>query len=279
MKFCRIGAPGKEVPAIIDPEGRARSLAGIVSDIDAAFIAGGHTAILGRDVTQLPLLGAGRIGACVANPGKIVCVGLNYADHARESGLPVPTEPVLFMKACRATGPDDDIELPRAALKTDWEVELAIVIGKETHYVSEDQVADHIAGYCVMNDVSERAFQHERGGQWMKGKSSPGFAPLGPWLVTRDEIADSGNLRIWLEVNGKRHQDGSTRDLIFSISTIVSYASQFMTFYPGDIISTGTPAGVGGGLKPPTFLKAGDVVTVGIDGLGTQRHRFVSPSQ
>jgi 2-keto-4-pentenoate hydratase/2-oxohepta-3-ene-1,7-dioic acid hydratase in catechol pathway len=279
LKFCRIGAPGKEVPAILGKDGELRSLANIVSDIDSTFIATGFQNIADVDLSALPPIEAGRYGSCVAHPGKIVCVGLNYADHARESGLPLPKEPVLFMKACHATGPDDDIVIPAGALKMDWEAELAVVIGKDAYCVPEDAAEEYIAGYCILDDVSERSFQHERGGQWMKGKSSPGFAPLGPWLVTRDEVLDSGNLAIWLEVNGKRYQDGSTRDLVFSIKTIIAYASRFMKFYPGDVISTGTPAGVGAGLKPPVFLGDGDIVTLGIHGLGVQRHRFVSSVQ
>lgn len=277
MKLCRLGQPGSEVPAILDAEGRPRSLADIVPDIDADLMAADFAALADIDPSNLPAHdGDSRYGPCIAHPGKIVCIGLNYSDHARESKLPIPEEPVVFLKACKATGADDDIVIPRGATKTDWEVELAVVIGREAHYVDEPDALDHIAGYCIMDDVSERAFQHERGGQWVKGKSAPGFAPLGPWLVTADEVQDPGSLPLWLEVNGRRRQNGSTRDLIFSVPTIVAYVSRFMKLYPGDVISTGTPAGVGAGLTPAVFLEPGDIVTLGIDGLGRQRHRFIA---
>ncbi|MFY9514575.1 MAG: fumarylacetoacetate hydrolase family protein, partial [Rubrivivax sp.] len=220
--------------------------------------------------------GQPRLGPCVAGTGKFICIGLNYSDHAAETGATVPPEPIIFMKATSAiVGPDDDLEIPRGSLKTDWEVELGVVIGRTAKYVSEDQALDHVAGYCVVHDVSERAFQIEHQGQWTKGKSADTFGPTGPWLVTRDEVPDPQRLPMWLEVNGQRRQNGSTATMVFGVARLVSYLSQFMSLRPGDIISTGTPPGVGMGLKPPVYLKAGDVVALGIEGLGQQRQRVV----
>ena len=274
MKFCRIGKAGAEVPAVVDQDGAIRSLADALPDLDATSLPDLRDLRDRVDIAALPVLDEGRFGPCVAPGGRVLCIGLNYADHAKESGLPIPEEPVVFMKACRPTGPNDDIAIPPGAAKVDWEAELAVVIGRACYRITEDQVSEHIAGYCIMNDVSERAYQHERGGQWVKGKSLPGFAPLGPWLVTADEI-DPGSLDVWLEVDGERYQDGSTADLIFSVPRIISYLSHFMTLEPGDVISTGTPAGVGAGLSPQVFLRAGQTVRLGISGLGEQSQNFV----
>lgn len=277
MKLARIGQPGQERPAILDSEERLRDLSAHISDISAAALSDGELERLrALDIDDLPLVEAPvRYGPPVAQSGKIICVGLNYTDHAAEVGLPVPTEPTVFIKACRTSGPSDPIRLPKGAEKGDWEVELAIVIGKGGLYIEEDDALDHVAGYALFHDVSERSYQMERGGQWTKGKSFPGFAPLGPWLVTTDELGDAGNLGIWLEVNGVRHQDGTTRNLVFGVRQVVSYLSRFFELEPGDVIATGTPAGVGLGLKPPQFLKAGDVVKLGIDGLGVQEQQIV----
>lgn len=275
MKLCRIGPAGSEVPGILDAEGVPRSLEGIIRDVDATSIAAGFEALRGLDRSRLPRLKSGRIGACVAKPGKIVCVGLNYAEHVRESNLPTPSEPVLFMKACLATGANDDIAIPPEAEKADWEVELAVVIGRHAYRVSEADALSYVAGYCIMDDVSERAYQHERGGQWMKGKSLPGFAPIGPWLVTSDEVRNPGELPLSTKVNGIRYQNSSTADLIFSVPVLISYISNFLELNPGDIISTGTPSGVGAGLTPPKFLRPGDALEMAVEGLGVQRHKFV----
>lgn len=274
MKLLRIGAPGAEKPAILDAEGVARDLGGIVDDISGeALTPEGLARLRALDPFDLPAL-EGRIGPCVGVVGKIVCVGLNYVKHAAEAGLDVPEEPVLFMKAVSAiSGPDDDILIPRGAEKTDWEVELAAVIGAPGVDIDEADALDHVAGYCVLNDVSERAHQLERGGQWVKGKSADSFAPLGPWLVTADEIPDPQALGLWTEVDGVRRQDSSTSDMVFGVRRLVSYISRFMSLRSGDVIATGTPSGVGAGFSPPVFLKGGETVRLGVDGLGVQAHR------
>lgn len=274
MKLMRVGEPGAEVPAMLDSTGRIRSLAGIVPDIAGSALSPETLARLAAlDPATLPELSATRIGPCVGQVGKFICIGLNYADHAAESNLPVPTEPVIFLKANSAiVGPNDDVLIPRNSVKTDWEVELGVVIGKKASYVSEAEAMDHVAGYCVINDVSEREFQIERGGTWDKGKGCDTFGPIGPWLVTADEIPDPQNLAMWLEVDGHRYQNGSTRTMVFGVRHLVHYVSQFMTLHPGDVISTGTPPGVGMGQKPaPIYLKGGEVMRLGIEGLGEQR--------
>ena len=279
MKLLRYGDAGRERPGLLDADGRMRDLSSVVSDIAGDTLLPENLARLrdtdGSGLPEVP--GNPRIGPCVGSVGKIVCVGLNYSDHAAESGLPVPDEPVLFMKATSAIcGPYDNVEIPRGAEKTDWEVELGIVIGRPAKYVSQDQALSHVAGYCVVNDVSERAFQIERGGQWDKGKGHDTFGPLGPWLVTTDEVPDPQDLHMWLEVDGKRYQDGSTRTMIFGVAHLVSYISQFMSLQPGDVISTGTPPGVGLGQKPPVYLKPGQTMRLGIAGLGEQRQTTVA---
>ncbi len=277
MKLLRFGPRGEEQPAVLDSQGRVRSLAGIVKDIDGAFLATLPGALSAIDIDALPLIDApGRIAEPVANVGKFICIGLNYSDHAAESGMPVPTEPIIFMKATSAIiGPDDDVHLPPDSAKSDWEVELGVIIGREARYVSKASAMDHVAGLCVVNDLSERAYQLERGGQWDKGKGCDTFGPFGPWLVTLDEIADVDALDLWLDVNGEPMQRGSTAKLIFDVPTIVSYVSQFMSLQPGDIISTGTPPGVGMGKKPPRYLQDGDRIALGISGLGEQRQRVL----
>lgn len=275
MKLMRIGAKGLERPALLDATGTLRDLSSIVADIAGDVLTPeGLDRIRAIDPETLPALaGDQRTGPCVGAVGKFICVGLNYADHAAESGLDVPKEPVIFMKATSAIcGPDDDIIIPRNSTKTDWEVELGVVIGKQARYVDEAHALEHVAGYCVVNDLSEREFQLERSGQWVKGKSADTFGPIGPWLVTSDEIADPQNLKMWLEVDGHRHQEGSTRTMVFGVAKIVSYISQFMSLQPGDIISTGTPPGVGMGHKPqPVYLKPGQTMRLSIEGLGEQR--------
>lgn len=277
MKLLRYGEPGRERPGILDAEGQIRDLGGIVDDINPALL-GAPERLAGIDVETLPLVeGAPRLGPCVSGTGKFMCIGLNFADHAEESGLAVPSEPLLFMKASSAIcGPNDPIIIPRGSVKTDWEVELGVVIGKPAKYVSEAEALKHVAGYCVINDVSERAYQAERQGQWTKGKSCDNFGPIGPWLVTPDEIDDPQALDMWLEVNGERLQNGSTRTMVYGVAHLVSYLSQFMTLYPGDIISTGTPPGVGLGFNPPRYLKPGDRVALGIEGLGSQHQVCVA---
>jgi len=277
VKLARLGAPGSERLAIVDADGRYRDLSGRFPDLTPALLTD-PSPIAAIDPKSLPLVeGAPRIGPCVGHVGKFICVGLNYADHAAESGMAVPAEPVLFMKATSAIcGPNDDVIIPKGSLKTDWEVELGVVIGEEARYVSEANALDHVAGYCVINDVSERAFQIERGGQWVKGKSADTFGPIGPWLVTRDEVPDPQNLSMWLEVDGHRFQNGSTRTMVFGVAHLVSYISQFMSLQPGDIISTGTPPGVGLGQKPPVYLRAGQVMQLSIEGLGEQRQKVVA---
>ena len=275
MKLLRVGAKGAEKPAILAADGSIRDLSGVVPDIGGAtLLPEGLAKIAATDINALPTLPASeRIGPCVANVGKFICIGLNYADHAAETGAKIPEEPIIFMKATSAiTGPNDDVIIPKNAIKPDWEVELAVVIGKEARYVEEADAMDHVAGYCVCNDVSERHFQTERGGTWDKGKGADTFGPIGPWLVTKDEVADPQNLKMWLEVDGKRYQNGSTRTMIFGVAKIVSYVSQFMSLQPGDVITTGTPPGVGMGIKPePVWLKPGNVMHLGIEGLGEQR--------
>jgi 2-keto-4-pentenoate hydratase/2-oxohepta-3-ene-1,7-dioic acid hydratase in catechol pathway len=276
MKLMRVGPLGQEKPAILDEDGKVRDLSGHVADIGGAAISPeGLAKIAAIDPASLPEIAADRIGACVAGTGKFICIGLNYSDHAAETGAAVPPEPVIFMKATSAIcGPNDDVLIPRGSEKTDWEVELGVVIGKTAKYVSEADAMDYVAGYCVSHDVSERAFQTERAGQWTKGKSCDTFGPIGPWLVTKDEITDPQNLKMWLSVNGKMMQDGSSKTMVYGVAHLVSYLSQFMSLHPGDVISTGTPPGVGLGMKPPQFLKAGDVVELGIEGLGTQKQTF-----
>lgn len=272
MKLLRYGPRGAEKPGVLDAAGQIRDLSGIVGDISGEVLTRlGDLKHL--DVEGLPLVeGNPRLGACVGGTGKFICIGLNYSDHAAETGAKVPPEPIIFMKATSAIcGPHDPILIPRGSEKTDWEVELGVVIGKAAKYVTEADALNHVAGYCVINDVSERAFQTERSGQWTKGKSCDNFGQTGPWLVTTDEVADPQDLKMWLTVNGKTMQDGSTKTMVYGVAHLVSYLSQFFTLHPGDIISTGTPPGVGLGMKPPTFLKAGDVVELGIEGLGSQR--------
>ena len=272
MKLLRYGPQGQEKPGLLDAKGQIRDLSAHVADIGGAALAD-LAPLRAIDPESLPLVpGTPRIGPCVAGTGKFICIGLNYADHAAESGLKVPPEPIIFMKATSAIcGPDDPILIPRGSVKTDWEVELAIVIGKPGKYIPEAQAMSHIAGYCVANDVSERAYQTERSGQWTKGKSCDNFGPIGPWLVTADEVPDPQKLPMWLKVNGQTMQNGSTATMVYGAAFLVSYLSQFFTLHPGDIISTGTPPGVGMGMKPPRYLTAGDVVELGIEGLGSQK--------
>lgn len=272
MKLVRYGTTGSERPGMLDDDGRIRDLSSVVDDIGGHWLADlNWTQEL--DIAALPVVEAPqRLGPCVADTGKFICIGLNYADHAAESGMEVPPEPVIFMKATSAiVGPDDDIVLPRGSTATDWEVELGVVIGRPAKHVTKDQALNHVAGYCVVNDVSERDFQIRRSGQWTKGKSCDTFGPVGPWLVTRDEVPDPQDLTMWLKVNGETKQDGSTQTMVYSVAHIISYLSDFMTLHPGDIISTGTPPGVGQGFNPPQYLAAGDVVELGIEGLGVQR--------
>ena len=274
MKLVRYGPKGSERPGLIDADGAIRELSGHVDDISGSALSPRMLATLAKlDPASLPLVsGNPRIGPCVADVGKFICIGLNYSDHAAETGAKVPPEPIIFMKATSAiVGPNDDVLIPRGSEKTDWEVELAFVIGKPAKYVSEAEALDYVAGYCVANDVSERAFQSERSGQWTKGKSCDTFGPIGPWLVTKDEVPDPQNLKMWLSVDGKMMQDGSTRTMVYGVAFLVSYLSQFMTLMPGDVVTTGTPPGVGLGMKPPRFLKPGEVMELGIEGLGTQR--------
>jgi 2-keto-4-pentenoate hydratase/2-oxohepta-3-ene-1,7-dioic acid hydratase in catechol pathway len=276
MKLLRYGPQGQEKPGLLDGKGHIRDLSAHVPDIAGAVLTD-LDRLRGLDPESLPLVtGTPRIGPCVAGTGKFICIGLNYADHAAESGMAVPPEPVIFMKATSAIcGPNDPILIPRGGDKTDWEVELGIIIGKPGKYLTEAQAMDHVAGYSVINDVSERAFQKERSGQWTKGKSCDNFGQIGPWLVTRDEIADPQNLPMWLTVNGETMQNGSTRTMVYGVAFLVAYLSQFFTLHPGDIISTGTPPGVGDGMKPQRFLKAGDVVELGIEGLGRQKQTCI----
>jgi 2-keto-4-pentenoate hydratase/2-oxohepta-3-ene-1,7-dioic acid hydratase in catechol pathway len=274
MKLLRYGEPGQEKPGMLDTDGRVRDLSSIVDDIaQDALSAQGLARLRAIDPSSLPLVqGNVRYGPCVARVGKFICIGLNFADHAAETGAAIPAEPIIFMKATSAIcGPNDTVLKPRGSTKLDWEVELGIVIGSHASYVPEAQALDHVAGYCVINDVSERNFQVERGGQWDKGKGCDTFGPIGPWLVTPDEAGDIGHLKMWLDVNGHRFQNGSTKTMIFKPAFLVHHVSQFMSLQPGDVISTGTPPGVGMGQKPPVYLNPGDVMELGIEGLGTQR--------
>lgn len=279
MKLLRYGEPGAEKPGLLDADGLIRDLSGHIADLSGVNL---HPDSLARlaaiDPDTLPLVaGTPRVGPCVAGTGKLVGIGLNFSDHAEEAGQPMPPEPVVFMKATSAiVGPNDDTVIPRGAEKVDWEVELGFVIGKTARYVSEADALDYVAGYCVCNDVSERAFQMERSGQWTKGKSCDTFAPIGPWLVTPDEVGDPQNLGMWLTVNGETMQDGSTKTMVYGVAFLVSYLSRFMSLHPGDVVSTGTPPGVGLGMKPQRYLKPGDVVELGIDRLGRQKQRIVA---
>lgn len=279
MKLLRHGPAGSEKPGIRLDDGTIRDLSGVVPDIAGAVLSdAGLAALRAADLAALPVVpGDTRLGPCVGGSGKFICIGLNYADHAAESGMAVPPEPVIFMKATSAIcGPNDPIVIPRGSEKTDWEVELAVIIGTKAKYVTAAEAMAHVAGFAVTNDVSERAFQLERAGQWTKGKSCDNFGQIGPWLVTRDEVADPQALSMWLRVNGQTMQDGSTRTMVYGVAHLVSYLSQFMTLHPGDVISTGTPPGVGMGQKPPRYLRAGDVVELGIEGLGQQRQDVIA---
>ena len=284
MKLMRVGEPGRERPAVRMTDGSVIDVSSVVDDYDGGWLAAGGLAALEARLEEgvggFPTVdtGAERIGAPIARPGNILAIGLNYADHAAEAGMDVPTEPVLFTKAPNSfCGPFDTVLIPRTSVKTDWEVELGVVIGKEASYVADEAAAlEHVAGYCIVNDVSERAFQLERGGQWVKGKSADTFAPIGPWLVTPDEVPDPQNLGMQLEVNNKRYQDGNTNTMIFGVATLVSYISRYMTLLPGDIVTTGTPPGVGQGQTPPLFLKPGDVMVLRIEGLGEQRQELIA---
>ena len=279
MKLLRHGASGAERPGLMHDDGTIRDLTGLVPDIGGAVLSDtGLEMLRSIDAASLPIVPADtRLGPCVAGTGKFICIGLNYADHAAESGMTVPPEPIIFMKASSAIcGPNDPIIIPKTSEKTDWEVELAVIIGTKTKYVSQADALAYVAGYAITNDVSERAFQTERAGQWTKGKSCDNFGQIGPWLVTRDQVADPQNLGMWLTVNGHKYQNGSTKTMVYGVAHLVSYLSQFMTLHPGDVISTGTPPGVGMGQKPPKYLRAGDVVELGIQGLGQQRQDVIA---
>ncbi len=279
MKLLRYGAVGAEKPGLLDKNGIMRDLSGVIGDIAGDALSDETLAKLRAiDPITLPEVDASaRIGACVGNVGKFICIGLNYADHAAEAGMALPEEPVIFFKATSAiSGPNDDVEIPRTSQKTDWEVELGVVIGKHTKYVSKEDALDHVAGYCVVNDLSERDFQLHRSGQWVKGKSCDTFGPIGPWLVTRDEVSDPQDLAMYLDVNGHRYQNGSTNTMHFDVATVVSHLSQFMSLQPGDVISTGTPPGVGMGQSPETYLKPGDKMELGIEGLGVQTQNVIA---
>jgi 2-keto-4-pentenoate hydratase/2-oxohepta-3-ene-1,7-dioic acid hydratase in catechol pathway len=279
MKLLRFGPFNQEQPGVLDPAGNIRSLAGTVDDLAGDALSPASLDRLGvLDLNKLPAVDkATRLGPPVARVGKLMCIGLNYSEHAAETGAAIPAEPILFMKATSSiVGPHDDLHIPRGSQQTDWEVELGVVIGSPAKYVSEADALNYVAGYCISHDVSERSFQKDRGGQWTKGKSCDTFGPLGPWLVTKDEIPDPQNLKLWLEVDGVRRQKGSTRTMIFGVKKLVSYLSEFFTLHPGDIISTGTPSGVGMGMKPPTYLRPGQTVRLGIEGLGEQQQRIVA---
>ena len=284
MKLVRYGNPGKEKPGLIDADGKLRDLSAVIPDLSSAYLGDAMLAKLRRLKTaSLPLVkGKPRMGCPIADVGKFIAIGLNYADHAAESNLPIPKEPIVFMKATSCIqGPNDDVMLPKGSVKTDWEVELGVVIGTEARYVSQKNALDHVAGYCLINDVSEREYQIERGGTWDKGKGCDTFGPIGPWLVTRDEVPNPQKLHMWLDVNGVRMQDGSTKTMIFSVAKLISYVSQFMTLKPGDVITTGTPPGVGMGIKKngkpaPVYLKRGDTMALGIEGLGEQHQKVVA---
>ena len=279
MKLLRYGSPGREKPGLLDANRTIRDLSGVIADVGGDALLPESLAKLRQlDPTTLPAVdGNPRIGPCVAGVGKFLCVGLNYSDHAAESGMKVPAEPIIFMKATSSiVGPNDELEIPRGSEKTDWEVELGVVIGKTAKYVDEASALDHVAGFCVVHDVSERAFQLEGTGQWVKGKSADTFGPIGPWLVTPDEVPDYDGLDMWLEVDGKKYQNGTTKTMVFGVPYLVSYLSRFMSLRPGDIISTGTPPGVGHGMKPPVYLRAGNEVRLGVARLGEQRQRVVA---
>lgn len=282
MKLLRYGPKGQEKPGLLDAQGQVRDLSGVIDDIaGAALLPESLARLRALDISRLPIVDgtpqAGlRLGACVGNVGKFICIGLNYSDHAAETGAEVPAEPVVFGKWTSAIcGPNDDVEIPRGSVKTDWEVELGVVIGKGGRYISEGDALAHVAGYCVINDVSEREYQLERGGTWDKGKGCDTFGPIGPWLVTADEVPNPQALHLWLEVDGHRYQNGSTSTMVFGVAHLVSYLSRFMSLQPGDVISTGTPPGVGLGQKPPVYLRAGQTMRLGIEGLGEQRQRTV----
>jgi 2,4-diketo-3-deoxy-L-fuconate hydrolase len=282
VKLLRYGNPGQEKPGVLDSQGRVRDLSDLIPDIaGAVLLPHSLERLRGVDINSLPVVPGVpqkdlRLGSCVGKIGKFICIGLNYADHAAESGLAVPPEPVVFNKWTSAVvGPDDNVEIPRGSLKTDWEVELGVVIGKGGRYIEEADALSHVAGYCVVNDVSEREYQLERAGTWDKGKGCDTFGPTGPWLVTADEVPDSNALKMWLEVDGKRYQNGSTATMVYKVPFLISYLSRFMSLQPGDVISTGTPPGVGMGQKPPVYLRAGQVMHLGIDGLGTQTQTTV----
>lgn len=279
MKLVRYGKPGQEKPGLIDSHGQLRDLSKVIQDVSPDQLSDKALAKLRKLKTdKLPLVkGKPRMGCPISHISKFVAIGLNYADHAAEAGMPIPKEPIVFLKANNSIqGPDDNVMLPKGSVKSDWEVELGIVIGTEARYVSQKDALNHVAGYCVVNDVSEREYQLERGGSWDKGKGCDTFGPIGPWLVTRDEVADPQDLSMWLKVNGETMQNGSTKTMVYGVAFVVSYLSQFMTLQPGDVISTGTPPGVGMGMKPPRYLKAGDVVELGINGLGSQRQTMVA---
>ena len=280
MKLLRYGNPGQEKPGMLDQNGTIRDLSNIVEDIAGdVLLPEGLEKLKNLDPGSLPTIeGSPRMGACVSGIGKFICIGLNYSDHAEETGASVPSEPIIFSKATSAVcGPDDDIIIPRNSVKTDWEVELGVVIGKPAKYVEESSALDHVAGYCVINDVSEREFQSERQGQWVKGKSCDSFGPTGPWLVTADEAGDPQNLKLWLDVDGKRYQDGSTKTMVYGVAFLIHYLSQFFTLHPGDVISTGTPPGVGLGQKPdPVFLRPGQTIRLGVEGLGIQTQKTIA---
>jgi 2-keto-4-pentenoate hydratase/2-oxohepta-3-ene-1,7-dioic acid hydratase in catechol pathway len=278
MKLLRFGEPGKERPGVLHADGSIRDLSSVIPDVaGGALLPESLDRLRELDVSTLPRVhGTPRLGPCVAGVGKFICVGLNYSDHAAESNMPVPAEPIIFMKATSSiTGPNDDVELPRGSQKSDWEVELGVVIGSPAKYVTEADALSHVAGFCVINDLSERAYQLEGTGQWVKGKSADTFGPIGPWLVTPDDVPNCQNLGLWLEVDGHRYQNGSTATMVFGVAFLVSYLSRFMSLQPGDIISSGTPPGVGLGQKPPVFLRAGNVMRLGVDGLGEQRQVVV----
>ncbi len=279
MKLVRYGKPGKEKPGLIDPDGRVRDLSDVIPDFAGEHLSSKNMRKLARlrPATLKLVRGTPRLGSCVGQPGNFIAIGLNYHDHANEAGMQIPKEPIIFNKAQNSiSGPNDDIILPKGSVKGDWEIEIAIVIGTRGSYIKESDAMSHIAGFCVCNDVSEREYQVERSGQWVKGKSCPTFGPLGPWLVTPDEIRDPQKLDLWLDVNGARQQTGNTSKMIFSLKHIVSYVSQFMQLDPGDVITTGTPAGVALGRKPPNFLKAGDTIRCGVEALGEQASRVVA---
>ncbi|MEC9245992.1 MAG: fumarylacetoacetate hydrolase family protein [Pseudomonadota bacterium] len=283
MKLLRYGPRGQEKPGLLDNEGRVRDLSGVIADLAGpALEPEGIARLKALDPASLPAVEGRpqdglRLGPCVGSIGKFICIGLNYADHAAETGADIPKEPIIFNKwTSSIVGPDDDVELPRGSLKTDWEVELGVVIGKGGKYIAEQDALSHVAGYCVVNDVSEREYQIERGGTWDKGKGCDTFGPTGPWLVTPDEVSDVDSLGMWLEVDGRRYQDGSTSTMIFRVPELIAYVSRFMSLQPGDVISTGTPPGVGMGQKPPVYLKGGEVMRLGIEGLGVQTQKVVS---